>query len=94
MQVASAALAHTGVEKTKCYFCGKNGHRQANCRKYKQAQKRAREETSGSESSLDDKQSKKKKKKRSAARALTAIAPEGDPSVLLGDFDDYSEISA
>src|SRR6266487_2131507 len=93
MQVASAALAHTGAEKTKCYFCGKNGHRQANCRKYKQAQKRAREETSGSESSSDDKQSKKKKK-RSAARALTAIVSEGEPSVLPGDFDDYSEISA
>jgi len=56
--------------------------------------RRAREETSRSESSLEDEQSKKKKKKRSAARALTAIAPKGDPSVLLGDFDDYSEISA
>jgi len=88
-----ATLAHTNTGKVKCYFCRRSGHLQAQCRKYKKTQKRAREETSRSESSPEDEQSKKKKK-RSAVRTLTIIAPEGDPPVLLGDFDDYSEISA
>ncbi len=38
MQEAKVLLAHTNTGKAKCYFCRKNGHRQANCRKYKQAQ--------------------------------------------------------
>jgi hypothetical protein len=89
----TAYLAQTNTGKMKCYFCGRNGHLQAKCRKYKQAQKRAREESSD-ESSSDDKTLKKKKKKRSAERALTIITPDEDLAVLPGDFDDYSDISA
>ena len=86
----TAFLAHTNTGKMKCYFCGRNGHLQAKCRKYKQAQKRAREESSD-ESSSDDKTSKKKKKK--SVHAFTAITTDKDLAVLSGDFDDYSDIS-
>ena len=73
--VETALLAHANTGKIKCYFCRRNGHLQAKCRKYKKAQKRAREETSGSESSSEDKQSKSKKKRKSVERACTAIVP-------------------